>query len=131
MRKARTIGRKADGSEVILHNASIPADKQRTEFNNLGDIWPKDIVEVEFCPGPFKTKYRDKAKNVAKQIKDAEKRAADKLENAAKFHAEALAKIQAEADAKAKVEAEANAKIIAAKEASKAAAAANKKPATK
>ncbi len=123
MRTARTIGIKSDGTEVILASARIPADKQRRDFNNLGGNFPKDVVEIHYCEGPFKTRHKDKSANVAKQIADAEKRAADKLANSRKIQAEQEAKYDAERKARAKATADENAKLIAAKEASKAAAA--------
>lgn len=122
MRTATTIHRTAAGW-VLAAGPDVPADKQRANFNNIGDHWPKDVLEVRFQFGdqPFRTRDREQATTIAAQIRNAEKKAAEKLENAAKIEAALKAAAEKAKADKAEQEARENAKAIAAKEASKAA----------
>lgn len=120
MRTATTIHRTAAGW-VLAAGPDVPADKQRASFNNIGDHWPKDVLEVrfQFADQPAKSRDKERATTIAAQIRNAEKKAAEKLENAAKLDAAAKANAERVKAEKAEQEARENAKAIAAKEASK------------
>jgi gamma-glutamylcysteine synthetase len=123
MRTATTLYRTAAGW-TLAAGPDVPADKQRTNFNNIGDNWPKDVTEVQFQLGdsPAKRRTKERAQSITSSVKQAEARVAAKLANAEKAAAELKAK-EAAAAAEAKRQAEAeNERIIAQKEAAKAAA---------
>jgi len=118
MRTAFTLAKKADGSWVIASDPDkIPADKQRTAFDNLGQHWPKDVEEIRFITsdGKFKVKHKGKAESAARNLKQAEHKAQEKLDLAARHVAEAKAKAEADAEAKKKAEADARARELKAK----------------
>ena len=122
MRTATTIAKGAGDKWVLISGPDTPADKQRAAFNDIGSNWPKEFSEVRFQlgDGPFKIKIRSKAIGQSEQIKNAEKRVAEKAELSKKREAELKASAEKEAKEKADADAKANAKLIANKESAKA-----------
>jgi hypothetical protein len=117
MRTAITLHRKKDGWRLAA-GPDERADKQRHAFNNIGANWPKDVEEVrfQFGDGKARTATESKAKNIAQQVKDADKRAAEKLALGAKRDEEARTARAEATKAIAKAESEAFAKTVKAKE---------------
>lgn len=107
MRVARTIGVKADGSEVILAASSEPIHEQVAQFNSYAVRGlPKDYVRVDFQTSDGRLRQLSAATLAA--IKEAEARANEKLENRDQWLAR---QAQAKAEAAAKEKAEAQAKL--------------------
>lgn len=95
MRTARTIGTKADGSEVILAPSSTPIPEQLEAFQAYAvKGLPKDYVRVEYRTSDGPVRFLTAASLVS--VREAEARAQDKLMNRADWLAR-----QAEEKAKA------------------------------
>lgn len=100
MRTARTIGITEKGEEEIIHPKATPIQKQLGEFQEMARKGvPKKFSAVEFQTSDGRV--RTLRNGISANLKDAEARAADKLENRKKW-LQAQADKQAEAFKKAK-----------------------------
>lgn len=120
MRTAITLHKKKEGW-ALAAGPEVRADKQWHDFKNIGGNWPKDVDEVRFQFGDGKTRsvLKDKARNIAAQIANAEKHRDEKIANAKKNDEKAKAEQAQIVAAKLKADSEANAMAIKAKEEAK------------
>lgn len=96
MRTARTIGITEKGEEEIIHPKATPIQKQLGAFQEMARTGiPKKYAAVEFQTSDGRV--RTLRNGITAGLKDAEARAADKLENRKKWLAD-QAKKQAEAE---------------------------------
>ena len=118
MRTATTLARTKDGW-VLVSGPGVPADKQRTAFNNARVNWPKDWLEVRFQLNDGAAKTRIPGESHADLVSQAHKRADEKLEAAKRTEKERAEAAKKEAEAIQKKAADENTKAIADKEAAK------------
>jgi len=120
--KTATTWHKIAGEWVGVFGPDVRADVQRAKAFNLGDDWPEGVEEVYYHPkgGDPKRFFKDKSAVMGKQIREAEKRADEKLALAKKREEERKAADDKEAQDRKKAAEADRAEAVRLKEAAKA-----------